>query len=133
MVVQKYNQWVKNEDQYGKPLYNEEDSESNKGIAFAKHWGDLVNPQTIADLWKMGSSFMGGNEEKGWLTLLKITTGQTVLDFDANKQIQYQAKEFDFRLREAMKIKNEDDKRAAIDRIRLEKKNFLNKMRPLRD
>lgn len=131
MVIQKMLQWHDNEDQYGNKIYNEEDKSSTKALAFTKHFGDMVEPQTVTDAVKTTSAFMGGDQSKGLLGLLRLGTGQTVIKIDPKKIAAIRLHAFDNRVQEARRIKDPEDRAEQVKSILLEKKQFLEKIRPI--
>ena len=98
-----------------------------------QHFGSLFTPQTIIDAKKMTAGFMGDKAEPGILQAIKLTSGQTIYKINVKESVKRELQQFQFRLRDAGKIKNKDDKKEAMARIKLERKEFLAKVRALRD
>lgn len=132
LILQKYNDWVANDNGFGRPLYNKEAGAAEKYKAFAQHWGSMFIPQTAVDVTKMTQGFTGDDQTKGWTQALKLTSGQTTLVLDTRRQIKNTLMGFNFRLREAGSIKDPFEKRQRMREIKLERAEFIRKVLPLR-
>jgi DNA repair protein RadC len=93
LPLQKIKQYIKNEDQYGKKIILDADDPDEKAMKTFKHFGDLAVPQTANDVIKPVQQFTEGNDEKGYLGVLKLISGQTVLEIDPQQALGFMAKD----------------------------------------
>lgn len=132
MVIAKIRQWDKNENQFGRPIYNPEDNQTAKQRAFVTHFKDLFVPQTFNDLYKPIEKYAKGEDTRGNLGVLKFLSGQTVLEINPGEQVKYKMQDFKNRLREAGKIKDPLREQEAKARILEEQRSFQEKISKLR-
>jgi DNA repair protein RadC len=111
LPLQKTIQYIKNEDQYGRKIMLDADGQDEKAVKTFKHFGDLAVPQTANDVLKPVQQFSKGNEEKGYLGVLKLISGQTVLEIDPEQALGFKARDL------------EEEKKEIIYKARTDNRN----------
>lgn len=123
MPVDKLVQWVKNRDQYERPIYNEADDGGEKAAKAGKHFGDLVVPQTFYDVKKPIEQFGKGEVTKGELGVLKFLSGQTILQLDPEEAFKWKMKDLDGEAKELQKKASSDRYKAQADEAKMNEIN----------
>jgi hypothetical protein len=89
-----------NEDKYGKPIYNPEDTYGDMFANVAKHVYGVVEPGTISSVRR------GWEAEDKKTELTANLTGYRVYDVDVNEQFGFKTRDLSERIKNAKKIYN---------------------------
>lgn len=91
--IQKMLQHAANKDQYGQQITYAADEPGERNWKIAKHYGDMVVPQTAVDIARPTKQFIAGEGEKGAFGVMKFLTGQKVIVLDPAKDFPRMVKE----------------------------------------
>jgi hypothetical protein len=93
LPFQKVKQYIQNKDQYDRKIILDADDNDERAVKTFKHFGDLAVPQTVNDVLKPVNAFGKGDQEKGYLGVAKLISGQTVLEIDPQQALGFKMKD----------------------------------------
>ena len=100
MVVEAVLGLKNNQDKYGNPIFNTEESLDDQILKISAYMYKLVEPGTVSSI-RRGAAAESKSEE-----LLANITGYRIYDVDINKQFGYSIKEYSDKIADAKKIYN---------------------------
>ena len=100
MVVEAVLGLKNNQDKYGNPIFNTEESLDDQILKISAYMYKLVEPGTVSSI-RRGAAAESKSEE-----LLANLTGYRIYDVDINKQFGYSIKEYSDKIADAKKIYN---------------------------
>lgn len=91
LPLQKVKQYIENKNQYGQKIILDADEADDKAIKTFKHFGELFTPQTAKDLLSPFLNLNKGNKEKAMLDVIKLASGQKVLEMNPTSYLNSKA------------------------------------------